>query len=420
MVSTALVSDPVSGFVDRAQGASTKPHLSLEIMPYLRMEMGLALLLWATPWLAAQTPRWQVSLPQGPGLSSFDRQGSAGWMSQQGVLFLTPDKILLYQVNRTREFAKLGPRRTSGGAGNFLLNLRVLSAQDGTLLRSMDVPTSGGDSQVLVTKGGAFLVQAGSALYSYSEDFAKVAERQLSLATSVRMEHWQARVSPSEEKLILMHEQVFMTPELLADQTVLHDGRAKVDVQVLNARTLETEHSFVLEHTLAFWAPQDDHLISSNPTHSYSDGQMGVLDFNGRWSPAKPAVPKESNACRLGMTTIDPQRVALYGCDTVTVYTAAGERLFTHHDLRLMFASAFASGAYLAVQCDHYRMETSGPSGGLLAGTRPDRIEVYDLESGARRLTVPLHGGRAYFAISAHGDLAVVDGPGLRVFHVEK
>src|SRR5262249_31708678 len=255
---------------------------------------------------------------------------------------------------------------------------------------------------------------------SYSADFAKVAERAMNLSTSGRTEHWQARVSPSGEKLILMHEQVFMTPELLADQTVLHDGQAKVDVQVLNAATLEREKSFMLEHTLAFWAPQDDRLISSNPAHSYSDGQMGVLDFNGYWSLVQAGVPKENNACRLGMIAIDEQRVALYGCDAVTVFALGGERLFTHRDLRLMFVSALASGAYLAMQCDHYRMETSGPSGGLLAGTRPDRIEVYDVDSGTRRLTVPLHGGRARFAISAQGDLAVVDGSSLRVFHLEK
>jgi hypothetical protein len=380
----------------------------------------LALLLWAAPWIAAQTPRWQVSLPQKPGLNSFDRQASAVWMSQQGILFLTPDKILLYQVNRTREFAKLGPRRAGGGAGNFLLNLRMLSAQDGKLLRSMDLPTSGGNSRVLATRDGNFAVQAGSGLYSYSADFVKIAERELPLDTSARMERWQTQVSPSGEKLVLMHEQVLMPPELLADQTVIHDGRAKVDVQVLNTTKLQTEKSFALEHTLAFWAPQDDGLMSSNPAHSYSDGQMGALDFSGHWSPVKAEVPKESNACRLGMIALDMQRVALYGCDAVTVFSLGGERLFTHHDLRLAFVSALAAGAYLAVQCDHYRMETSGPSGGLLTGTRADRIEVYDLDSGARRMAVPIRGERAYYAISAQGDLAVVDGANLSLFHVEK
>jgi len=335
-------------------------------------------------------------------------------------LFLTSDKVLLYQANRTRKFAQLGPRRTGGGAGNFLLNLRVLSVQDGTLLHSLDVPTSGGESQVVATKGGGFVVQAGSSLTSYSADFAKVTERELDLDTSVRMEHWQMRVSPSGERLVLMHERVFMMPEFLADQTVIHDGRARVDVHVLDATTLQTEKSFVLEHTLAFWAPQDDHLISSNPAHSYSDGQMGVLDFNGNWSAVKAEVPKQSNACRLGMIAIDSQRVALYGCDSVTVFSAGGERLFTHHDLRLAFAAVRAAGAYLAVQCDHYRMEASSPSGGLLAGTRADRIEVYDLENAARRMAVPIRSGRVYFAISAQGELAVVDGPSLRMFQVAK
>jgi hypothetical protein len=282
------------------------------------------------------------------------------------------------------------------------------------------VPTSGGHSQILSTRGGGFMVQAGSELYSYSPDLERIAERALPLEKSARMEDWQARVAPSGERLVLMHEQIFMAPELLADQTVIHDGKAKVDVQVLNAATLQTEKSFTLEHTLAFWAPLDDRFISSNPAHSYSDGQAGTLDFSGNWSPVKMEVPKESNACRLGMIAIDQQRVALYGCDAVIVLSTSGERLFAHHDARLMFVSAFAAGPSLAVQCDHYRMEASGPSGGLLAGTRAERIEVYDLDSRARRMSVAIRGRKVYYAISAQGDLAVVDGPSLRVFHVEK
>ncbi|HMF89625.1 MAG TPA: hypothetical protein VKL40_03205 [Candidatus Angelobacter sp.] len=390
-------------------------------MPYVRMKSWLlAWLLGATSWIAAQTPRWQISLPQNPGLESFDREASAIWMSQQGVLFLMPDKILLYQVNRTRDFAKLGPRRAGGGAGNFLLNIKVLSARDGRLLKSMDVLTSGGQSQVLATRGGGFVVQAGSALYSYSSDFAKVAERELPLDKSAEPEDWQARVSPSGEKLVLMHQQIFMAPELLADQTVLHDGKAKVDVQVLNAATLQTEKSFALDHTLAFWAPMDDRFISSNPAHSYSDGQMGTLDFSGNWSPLKTEVPKENTACRLGMIAINQQRVALYGCDAVSVFSTSGERLFRHQDLRMVFVSALAAGAHLAAQCNHYRMEAFGVSGGILAGTRADRVEVYDLDSQKRRMSVPIRGSSAYYALSAEGDLAVVDGPNLRVFHVDK
>jgi hypothetical protein len=380
----------------------------------------MALLLCAPAWKPGQPPRWETNLAQDYRLQNFDRQATAAWMSQQGVLFLTPEKILLYQVNRTREFAKLGPRGASGGAGNFLLSIKVLTAEDGRLLRSMDVLTSGADSQVLATRGGGFAVRAGSALYSYSPAFERIAQRELPLGKSARIEDWQLRVSPSGEKVVLMHEQVFMMPELLADQTVIHDGRAKVDVHVLNSATLQTEKSFSLEHTLAFWAPLDDRMIASNPAHSYSDGQVGTLDFSGNWSPMKTEVPKESNACRLGMNAIDQQRVVLFGCDTVTVLSSGGERLFTHSDVRLVFASALAAGPYLAIQCDHYRLETSSPNGGWLAGTHADRIEVYELESRARRMSVPIRGSRAYYAISAQGDLAAVDGPSLRLFHVEK
>jgi hypothetical protein len=341
-------------------------------------------------------------------------------MNQQGVLFLTPEKLLVYQVNRTQEPAKLGPRGAGGGAGNFVLNIKVLSAQDGRALKSLDIPTSGGPSKVLATREGGFVVRAGTTLYLYSADFQKVAWRDLPLEKTAQIEGWQVRVSPSGEKAVLLHEQVFTTPELLADNTVIHDGKAKVDVQVLNASTLQPETSFTLSHTLAFWALSDNLLITSNPAHSYGDGQVGTLDFNGNWSPMRTDVPVQSNACRLGLNAVDQQRVVLFGCDAFTVFSSDGRRLFSHNDLRLVFVSALGMGQYLAVQCDRYRLEVSGPSGGSLMGTQPDRIEVYDLEGRTRRMSVPIHGDGAYYAVSSQGDLVVVDGPTLRVFHVEK
>src|SRR5262249_53862877 len=212
----------------------------------------IALLLCAPAWSAGKAPRWEANLEKSHGLQSFDRAATAVWSVQQGVVFLTPDKILVYQVNRTRESAKLGPRGASGGAGNFQLNIKILSAQDGRLLKSLDVPTSGGYSQALGPHGGGFVVRAGTALYLYSADFERIASRDLLLEKNAQTEDWQVRISPSGGRAVLVHEQVFTTPELLADQTVIHDGKAKVDVHVLSAATFAPEKSFTLEHTLAF------------------------------------------------------------------------------------------------------------------------------------------------------------------------
>src|SRR5262249_35114147 len=183
-------------------------------------------------------------------------------------------------------------------------------------------------------------------------------------------------------------------------------GKAKVDVHVLNAATFAPEKSFTLEHTLAFWAPSDELLISSNPAHSYADGQVGALDFDGNWSAMKTDVPMQSNACRLGMNAVDQERVVLYGCDAFIVLSTGGKHLFTHNDSRLVFVTALATGRYLAVRCDRYRLEATAPSSRGSIGTRADRIEVYDLESRKRRMSIPIRGGAVQYRGSFPGDPA--------------
>lgn len=374
-----------------------------------------ALLLVCCPaWIWAKTPRWQTNVEQ-LGLQSFDREVAALWMSQQGVVFLTPDKILIYQVNRTQQQAKLAPRGDTGGAGNFFLNIRVLNAQDGRLIKSLDLPTNGMLSRVMATQGGGFLVRAGTAIHLYSPDFVQRASRELELEKKASIEGWQVRISPSGAEVFLLHEQVFKTAEVLADNTVLHDGEAKVDVEVLSSETLQPTRKFMLAHTLAFWAPAEDFLVSSNPAHSYSDTQVGIMDFNGSWSAIHADFQMEKSSCGYSVNAIDQQRLVLYGCENFIVLSRDGKKVFTVNDPRFIFGSTAASGSYLAVSLDHYRFGQEGPHGNSAMTTRADRVAVYDVDRHSRVTQVSIRGESAYYAISPRGDLAVVDGPGLEL-----
>jgi hypothetical protein len=374
-----------------------------------------ALLLVCCPaWVAAKTPRWQSNLEQF-GLQSFDREIAALWMSQQGVVFLTPDRILLYQVNRTPEQAKLAPRGATGGAGNFFLNIRVLNAQDGRLMQSLDLPTNAGLSRVMATKGGGFLVRAGTAIYLYSPDFMQRASRELELEKKASIEGWQVRISPSGAEVFLMHEQVFSTAEVLSDNTVVHDGEAKVDVEILSSETLKPTQTFTLAHTLAFWAPGEDFLVSSNPAHSYSDQQVGIMDFTGSWSPIRASFQMEKSSCGYSVNAIDQQRLVLYGCENFIVLSSAGKKVFTVNDPRFIFGSTAASGSYLAVSCDHYRFGQEGPHANSAVTTRADRVAVYEVNRHSRVTQVSIRGQSVYYAISPRGDLAVIDGVGLEL-----
>jgi hypothetical protein len=58
-------------------------------------------------------------------------------------------------------------------------------------------------------------------------------------------------------------------------------------------------------------------------------------------------------------------------------------------------------------------------NGGASLATRPDRLEVYDLESHQRRTSIPVQTDQVSYAVSERGDLAVVDGDTLRLFGTE-
>lgn len=359
--------------------------------------------------------RWEINLEQ-QGLQNFERDEHRLWMEQQGVLFLTPEKILIYQVIRTAEPARLAHKGASGGAGNFWLEVRVLQAHDGRLIKSMHIVTNAGPSDVMATRNGSFLVRAGDVFYRYSADFQAVDSKPLPIEKVAPWEGWQMRVSPSGARVVLIHAQVFTHPERLADQTILHDGQAKLDVQVLNADTLAQEKAFSLDHALTFWAPAEDVLFSSNPAHSYSDGQVGALDFDGQWSPIRRDSPRQTNTCDHGVSAIDDQRLVVVGCEEFTVVSRAGGKLlFSFKDPHCLFKQAATAGRYLGVRCD--RDTAHGTTAGQW---RPDRIEVFDLHGYARLLSVPLHTEGVSYAISPQGSLAVIDGGKLRMYDVER
>jgi hypothetical protein len=50
----------------------------------------------------------------------------------------------------------------------------------------------------------------------------------------------------------------------------------------------------------------------------------------------------------------------------------------------------------------------------------PVRLELYDWKNNRHLLSIPLHSVRVQFVLSADGNLAVMDGQELRLFHTER
>jgi len=159
-------------------------------------------------------------------------------------------------------------------------------------------------------------------------------------------------------------------------------------------------------------------LFSSNPAHSYGDGLVGMLDFHGAWLPVKAEFPMDTNTCRRGLAAISEHRLITYSCGDFAILDATGKPLFSVQDLQSVFKAAAAGGSELVVRRDRYFVERIGNGGASLA-TRPDRLEVYDLESHERRTSIPVQTDQVSYAVSERGDLAVVDGDALCLYGTE-
>ena len=124
------------------------------------------------------------------------------------MLFISPERLLVYQVNRSRATTKLAPRDASGGSGNFILEIKILNAADGSEIKSLQLPTNAEFSKVLATRDGKFIVRTGDILYLYSADFTRLASHALPLKRQVQEEGWQIGVSPSGDEVELVHQQI--------------------------------------------------------------------------------------------------------------------------------------------------------------------------------------------------------------------
>ena len=359
---------------------------------------------------------WTIDLEKRFGLDTFDRAISAKWTAQQGVVFLAGDKVLIYQVNRLREAHKLAPRSQSGGAGNFALEIRVIDARDGHDLRQLNLTTNGAQSSVSAVSEGRLLIRTGDEMFLYSADFQRLARKDLPLKRAASTETWTIAISPSGATIALVHDQIFYDPQLLMDGTVLNEGKAQTDVEILDPATLKTRKQFTLQHSLAFWALIDDKFVSSDPAHSYSHGEVGTLDFEGHWKPIMTAFKIEHNLCSYHMAAVAPDAVALFGCDKIVGLTAEGKKLFSRDDGRTDITSALANGDFVATECSRYRVGRSSPSGSGYVQTVPDRIEVLRVDKFEKVFSVPLKSEHAYFAMSQQGSLAVVEGSRLRLY----
>ena len=377
-----------------------------------------ALVLLCVPVLgAAQStePTWKINLTEKYGLQAFDRTINFRWTLHQGVVFLSPERILVYQVNRSRAPVKLSGRDASGGSGNFILQIKVLSSKDGSEIKSVDLPTNADFSKVLATHNGKFVVRTGDVLYLYSADFVKLASHPLPLKRQAPEEAWQIGVSPSGDEVALVHQQVFHRSAMSATSAV---EKATSEVEVLNADTFQLARSFSLPSVFEYWSAAEHFLLTSTPEPSVSAaGLFGALNVDGTWSPILPDWYSAKQPCRYQLAALEHDLFAAYGCAYFSVFSRMGDKVLSLKNKSDDFVSTvLTSGEYYAAEVEHRTILYESASNVPVAKAQPLHVDLYELKGIKPLMSAPVHSANIYYAVSPRGTMAVVDGTSLAFY----
>ena len=408
-----------------------------------RWLVSLVLLLFPGAGVAQQPqPAWTVNLAKLDKYRAFDRVDMRPWTQQQGLRFITPNELAVYQLNQVKSLPALAPKNNAGGGGSFFFQVAVLDVKDGRVINKLRLPSSAGLSSVTLTHDGNFIVRTGDVFYLYSSQFARLGFRHLPLSTETPHEDWQITVSPHGDELALVHRQVFLD----------NSGKvtnAKAEVQVLNADTLDVKATFQTQN-MARWSSAEHFLVSTNPK-KLQLGEFGVLDFNGNWKRINTSLQgSDISGCSYDMKVLADEQLAVFGCNGLFVLSPEGKGLFSRTEApRTHFSSVSSAGEYLAAESIHYEAATGSQDalpfinmnvGGMAFEQRlpentlrtwPIGIGVYDLKrldapelkDKVEIMSIPLkhgtegHQNILYYDVSARGDLAVIQGEELRFYN---
>ena len=359
-------------------------------------------------------PKWKIDLLERYGFQAFDRTINFRWTLHQGVIFISPERVLVYQVNRLRGAARLGARDASGGSGNFILEIRILNAMDGSEIKSLQFPTNAESSKVLATRDGNFIVRTGDILYLYSADFTRLDSHPLPLKRQVQEEGWQIGVSPSGDEVELVHQQILKRSAISPTSKV---EKAQADIEILSADSLETIKSFSLPWFLVSWSAADHALLSSSPTTWAPSASFGLLAFDGQWTPLMPDWASSEHPCAYQAAALEHKLFAAFGCGNLSVFSQTGERLFFRKTGTKEFVnSVLGSGSYMAIQWERRSIRRETAANIPIAMAQPLRVDLYQIPGRQPLLTVALHHNNIYYAVSQSGALAVVDGTSLNLY----
>ncbi|HZU30421.1 MAG TPA: hypothetical protein VFB79_04860 [Candidatus Angelobacter sp.] len=355
---------------------------------------------------------WTMPLSYEGSIQRFDRQIKSIWMGQEGVVFISPERLAIYQVNRVAKPAPLAKRDASGGSGNYFLVVKILDAHSGQPIKEMQFPTSADYSSVVPTHDGKFLVRAGNALGLFSSDFKLLGSRELPTGHVTVIDYTEVKVTPSGKHIAIIHQQRELDVEAIRQGKPSKIDTSEADLEILDADTMQSLHKLHLPGYLASWAPDDKSLISSEPGKPVMEAHMGILDFDGHWTAINYPFKQSYKQCYYNVQPLEHDRMAAFGCGNQYIFGEPGQKpvplpeIDGDNPISMLGAAdylALENKSLILSGVGKYRME-------------PSHILVFDVRTGERTMVAKLKTIKAMYTVSKEGMLAVVDSDVLRVF----
>jgi hypothetical protein len=297
------------------------------------------------------------------------------WTNQQGIEFVSPDVLAVYQVSEVNSLEPPKQRDDSGGSGRYVLHVSFLDVTKGNELKTIRLVTQGsGPSRVFPTHDGRYLIRTGETIRSFSAAFAEIAAARLPNSKTASNQRSDVSVSPSG-RLIYIKYNASYSPQFVR-------GTAILDADSLDPKENLTKNEGPGESQRAFT------FVARNPS------------------------------CPSALTRITSEFSVGYGCQDLRLFSNDGQLLWDI-PIHEQVISVRGSGALLVASINRRRANPLD----LDFGPEPLRVEIYDIATKSKKCAIPVRIKPApglwpsmSYALSASGEVAVIQGSTLTLY----